>query len=237
MKSSFLKLSLLCVFSTITFLLVAQRDEIIITPYNPFVEYLDPCNPTFAPIPTSIQNANVEAANNSESTGFLEAFFSKSELISILNSSNCVGIRFYNALDRNNYGVVAVGVNSSGGELNQYLFSQIPQGETIVSRSILADEARVYVESLINQSGIIGYSVFFPKTSLNNILAEQGCSGVKLMPAERQFETNGNGASYFKTMNVLGVNENLTPVSNCLTSQEPCPTVCPNDNLLLTPVR
>lgn len=218
--------------------LIAQKDEDNITPYKAFETYLDPNIAGFAPIVISIADANQEAINNTDATGFSHAYFSKTEIASLTANSECVGVRFYNAIKKARDGVqiIAVGVKTDGSEYTgQYVLSQDVSKGIIQSMNISMSQANNAITNIAN-SGKTNYSVFFPKSTLNSILEPSYCVGIKVIPGSRKFDEGGNKINSFKTMLIAGINSSLGNIDAIFyKSLEPCPTICPNDNLMLMP--
>jgi hypothetical protein len=224
-----------------------QKDFDNITPYKGFSGYTDPCENDFAPASVPISDAFEEATLNAAAAGFSSAFFTPLDITELVNQKDCIGIRLYNALESSTSStsvIIAVGVKSDGSEINpalkkSYLQSQPAEAQGINSKLISSGTANNYVTNIVSSGKFSAVSVFFPKSTITEIASSTNCAGVKVIPGSRKFQlsaTDPNEVGSYLCLMLAAVNQSYSETeSSYLKSLEPCPTICPNDNLILGP--
>lgn len=224
-----------------------QKDFDKITPYKGFSGYTDPSVNEFAPASVPITDAFEEAALYASAAGFSSAFFNPNDIIALVNQKDCIGIRFYNALESSTSSksiIIAVGVKSDGSEINpalkkSYLQSQPAEAQGINTKLITAGTANNYVTNIVSASQFSAVNTFFPKSTITAIASSANCAGIKLIPGSRKFQlsaTNPSEVGSYLCLMLAAVNQSYSETgSSYLKSLEPCPTFCPNDKLMLGP--
>jgi hypothetical protein len=240
-QAIFLLLSSLCIE------VYGQKESENVTPYRAFDSYRDPSPGDYAPRLISSQEAAEEKSFSSVQTGISEAYFSKAEILSLLDQNQCVGLRFYNVLENasgNDGQVVAVAVRADGSEIapsssNKYCLSQGPQGKTIRSAFIDKSTARVFAENAVRKGSWNTFNTYFSKSELQQLLRSSDAYGLKLIPGHRQFELPaGNGTKTCYTLSAAPINSDLNEIgSEFQKSIIPCPTYCADDDMMLSPAR
>jgi hypothetical protein len=218
----------------------AQSEQESVISYRTFSSYSNPPENGFVPQPITTAEALSEIEATFSKTGFYAVYFSKSDINELLNTEGSVGVRFYNAVEdpeMNAVEIVATSIKADGSEIeNTYLISKPVLGG-YSTKSINKNEARSYVENAVSRSEIIAFNVFFSKYDLNNILINQMSSGIKFSPGDRLFLERDNTTTKTRyTMMAIGVDNDLVEIGDTyMQSIEPCPTLCPDDQLMLTP--
>ena len=240
-QAIFLLLSILCME------VYGQKESENVTPYRAFDSYRDPSPGDYAPRLISSQEAAEEKSFSSAQTGISEAYFSKAEILSLLEQSPCVGVRFYNVLENasgNEGQVVAVAVRADGSEIapsssNKYCLSQGPQGKTIRSAFIDKNTASVFAENAVRKGSWNTFNTYFSKSELQQLLRSSDTYGLKMIPGHRQFELPaGNGTKTYHSLSAVAVNSDLDDLGQPFQkSIQPCPAYCPDDAMMLSPAR
>lgn len=222
---------------------IGQKDAEKVTPFKAFTGYTDPCTSDFTPAIVPKNEALSEATANAAAAGFSSAFFAPSELLTLVNQNGSIGVRFYNAIESTSTAsfVIAVAVKPDGSEINpafkkSYYQSQPVGSKGVLSKLISGGAASNYVTNMVSANNLTAASAFFPKSTITEI-ASTNCAGIKVIPGSRKFQLNAasnNEVGSHLCFMISGVASDLSEMeSSYYKSLEPCPTVCPNDKLML----
>lgn len=159
------------------------------------------------------------AAEYSGTFGFENVYFSNDDLNRMINDPNCIGIRFYTAINPEMGGQteIAVGVDANGNELGQYYRSN-----GTYSTPMNAESATSAVEGSKN-SEYATVACTFATGDITNMVMSQGSSGIHIKPGLHE-----------GTYSLVTVGASLNPEgsgsgdsgSTYLKGAAPCPNTC-----------
>lgn len=171
--------------------------------------------------------ASIHAQENSA----VKAYFDAGILNEIVSEKNCVGLRFYNAIDEKNPSeitVMVIGIRDDGSEISGGLFSgpkyKLAEGISdgrAVYEGISKSKAKANCEA-IKAKGMLSFSASFSAKDISDMLGLNGASGILIVElSDKSNENFSAQASNLKngTPSTLGGTE-------ALISTEPCPTIC-----------
>ncbi len=225
---------------------VAQTDAEQITPLRIFESYGNPPGNEFRPVKITIAEAINEFTNSETEAGFNTLYFGKDELLNLMEQDNCVGLRFYNVLEdstSNKTKLLAVGIIENGAELKgqgtkNYLLSRSTLNGTITPIVVDFEAAQVYAMNAYQNEQIKVFGTVLSKVDLTNLMKGGSCRGIKFGPGSRYFEMpNNEPAKKCYSLLAMPIGKSGSDMNTTyLKSLEPCPTFCPNANLLLVPM-
>lgn len=197
---------------------------------------------------TNIQPKQIESSEALKQTkaafsvcGFVSAYFQKSDLMELMDVKNCVGIRFYTSMEdpQQRYAdIIGVAVDRYGKEIGNFLErkyhlaksldAHYPHEYTKMNKS----RAKKCVKNL-NESvaKIESYSAFMGIDNLNQLLDNNGCTGVRIYAGTMDGTTSSNRTMHFGAAKVEGklVKD---AASKYVISNLPCPVDCGDDPYL-----
>nr|MBS0037878.1 hypothetical protein [Saprospiraceae bacterium] len=160
----------------------------------------------------------------------------------LLEQTDCVGIRFYNASKTSNggnIGLVAVGIRMDSTEINghgtrNYSMMEPNKQEELETDGVQRAVAKKYAENVKEGDKIPSYSAVFYRDEIRRLCPEWNCSGFELKPTTT--ENNDGDTIYTMLMMVDEQEEGSQEGNTSIVSSAPCPPVCPSyDKLLLEP--
>lgn len=190
----------------------------------------------------TLETVQADALLYKESCGFTSVFIQSSDLRELLAVKNCVGVRFYIAMEdpkQRFADVIAVAINGDGKEIGDFLERKYHLAKALDAhypdefQKMNLAAAKKAVADL--QNGVAGYApfaAFLSRESLNALLNTANASGVRVFASGFQ-----SGSEALRTMSfgaVLYENKEVKDLGvGYLQSKLPCPVDCGGDSYLL----
>lgn len=195
-----------------------------------------------SPNPLQIEAVRSELVTFKDACGFGSVYIRTLDLKELLTVKNCVGVRFYVAMEDPNQrfaDVIAVAINSDGKEIGDFLERKYHLAKALDAhypnefKKLNVSAAKKAVMNLKNGvAGYAPYATFLSIQSLNQILNTSGANGLRIYASGYNSESENLRTMCFGSVayNNKEIND-LT--STYLQSRLPCPVDCGADTYLL----
>lgn len=195
-----------------------------------------------APKEKALTAVLTEAKDHLPTCGFSSVYIQASDIKELLSVKNCVGVRFYIAMEdpkQKFADVIAVAIRSDGKEIGDFLERKYHLARALDAhypdefKKMNVYTARKCVSNL--RDGVAAfkpYAVFLGVESLNKLLNTSGATGIQIhssgyASSGEEVRTMSIGAVAYSDKEVRDLGEKY------LQSQLPCPVDCGVDNYLL----
>jgi hypothetical protein len=163
--------------------------------------------------------------------GFVEAYFDKATMTSLMSGPNCTHVRFYNArrLANDTKGTaiaIAVSVSATGAPIYNGSSLKYRMHDKITSAttpmSLLTDNlARTQIGYIPSTEKKIAAE--FKKADIEFLLAAAGCTAIRVAPERLP---SGYWTMRLHPAKLTGTTGSVNPTPPSLLDTEPCPTYC-----------
>jgi len=203
---------------------------------------------TDSPTSVTAREAADMATDMIATTGFGSAYFQKSDLLELIDVRNCVGIRFYVAMENPKQrfaDVIGVAINEEGKEIGDFLERKYHLAKALDAhypseyQKMNRSSAKRCIDILTNGTrNVQPYAAYLGATSIKTLLNEANSTGIRIYAAEISESGNnyrsmafGSVESTGKEVNDVGTNPTY------LRSNLPCPVDCGDERQLLRILR
>lgn len=172
--------------------------------------------------------------------GFVSAYFQKSDLLDLMDVKNCVGIRFYIAMQdpmQRYSDVIAVAVNENGKEIGNFLERKYHLAKSLDAHypdeysKMNRSTAKRYVSNLNEFSKLEPFAVFMGMENLNQLLSAAECSGIRIYSGTMDGTVGSTRTMLYGSTKVEGRLVKDVGLSYSI-SHLPCPVDCGDDPYL-----
>ncbi len=194
-----------------------------------------------SPTKLSATDAAARSVDLIEISGFGSVYFQKSDLSDLINVKNCVGIRFYVAMEdpkQRFADVIGVAINTDGKEIGNFLERKYHLAKPLDAhypdeyKKMNRTTAKRCVDNLKTGAGQVEpYVAFLGIASIKALLAQANSTGMRIYPAQVSKDGKdirsmayGSVETTGKVVNDLG--------SDYLLSNLPCPVDCGDEPYL-----